>query len=383
MFQIETSFAIALCMAEKKENPNAFKNWINPKVALKIQKAVAGIYPDLNSKTFQFEVQGLEKLELKARVQLIREALFKTLPADFPKACKILLQSVDKADIRGFELWPYTEFIQTHGLSHFEESLEALEFLTERFTAEFAIRPFIAHAPEKTYKALLKLSTSSNHHVRRWCSEGSRPLLPWGQKLTIAVKDPSQGLNILEKLKYDEELYVRKSVANHLNDISKHHPDLVVKTLKGWNQKAPAKHQEKIQWITRHALRTLIKKGHAPTLKLLGVDSKPAIKFQSLKLNKKTFAENETLLMSFDIQSLKKQKLIIDYVIHYQKANGSLSAKVFKLKVLEVGKNETIRIEKKHVLRKVTTRKHYPGPHKLGIQINGQSLGILNWDLKA
>ncbi len=370
-----------------QENKNAFKHQINHDVVKKIAKALSEQEKTFESSKFIHLNKKIQNLELKARVQLISQSLAQCLPASYPQALKIILKSCGSKDpalmLSGFELWPYTEFIQTYGLHHFKISMNALSKLTLLFTAEFAVRPFFVKYEKETYTYLLKLTSSKNVHHRRWASEGSRPLLPWGLKLQNAVKNPERGLLILEKLKFDKELYVRKSVANHLNDLSKSHPDLVIATLNRWLKTAPAKHQKSILWIQHHALRTLIKRGYKPALKSIGYGNQPKLKIQSISLNQSTFKIGDTLHFKFKLKSLsqKTQKLVIDYSLHFRKRNGKTTEKVFKFKKVVLHTNETLVFEKNHNLKKITTRVFYSGLHCIEIQINGHKWIKKSWVL--
>ena len=368
---------------EKEENPSAFKHWISPALVKKIADAVTSAYPAFNAKAFSKISKDLKDLELKPRVLLIRDSLHMNLPADYPKAVKILLKAVDNSKLSGFDLCAFTEFVQTYGLDHFEISMKALYQLTQKFTAEFAVRPFIVKYPKETFSLLLKWSEDPSEHIRRWTSEGSRPRLPWGMKLHGSIKDPKDGIKILSNLKFDESLYVRKSIANHLNDIAKDHPDLVIQTLKVWRKGCPEKHLAKLDWIQKQALRSLIKAGYKPALKLMGYGEDALIKVGNLKLNKKKFLMNDVIAFEIEMTSTiaKAQTIAIDYVIHFQKANKKLSPKVFKLKVIELKGKETFVLKKNHPIRPVTTRKHYPGLHKIEIQINGNILASADWHL--
>ena len=368
-----------------KENPNAFKHQLNLDVVKKMAKAISEQTKNFDSTQFIGLNKDIHTLELKARVRLISDSLGKCLPANYPEALKIILATCKNTKLTGFEFWPYTEFIQTYGLDHFKISMNALSKLTVLFTAEFAVRPFFIQHEKASYAYLLKLTKSKNVHLRRWASEGSRPLLPWGLKLQNAVKDPKSGLQILEKLKFDQELYVRKSVANHLNDISKSHPDLVVKTLNRWLKTSPKTHKESILWIQHQALRTLIKKGHAPALKSIGYGETPKIQIPNMILNQSTFKIGETLHFKFNVQSQssKTQNLVIDYCVHFKKSNGGNSEKVFKLKKISLKPKENISIEKKHSLKQITTRVYYTGVHFIEIQINGKKWIKKSWTLSA
>jgi DNA alkylation repair enzyme len=358
------------------ENPSAFKLWMNDRVVNKIGKAIKAEYAAFDLKEFSKVSKELGPLELKARVLAITAGLKKTLPPEYKKALNILVKSMKTGDLSGFELWPVSEYISQFGLDHFDESLKAMYQLTQRFTAEFAVRPFLNKDHQKVLKTLDGWTEDKSSHVRRWISEGTRPLLPWGAKIHAFIKDPSHTVSFLEKLRHDEELYVRKSVANHLNDISKHHPQVVVETLSKWLKDVPAEHQPKIDWIKRHALRTLIKKGHPGALKLMGVQGKAKVKVGELKLSQKTYKLNDKLSFELAVTSTfaQKQKLVVDYAIDFIKANGKLGQKVYKLKTFEIGAKETVTLAKSHSLKPITTMKYYSGKHHVKIQVNGEKI---------
>lgn len=369
---------------DSDNNPNAFKLWINHKLVLKMAQALQQTYPDFDKNKFILVSRELDPLELKPRVLLIRDQLYSQLPKDYKKALKILLETLHTETLSGFDLWPYTEYIQTYGLDSPELSLKALRQITTRFTGEFAVRPFLKKYPEQTLSFLATCAQDKNVHVRRWASEGSRPRLPWGERLHEFVKDPRPTLAILENLKYDPELYVRKSVANHLNDIAKDHPEVVAETLKKWQKAAPLEHQKNIDWILRHALRTLIKQGHPKALSLIGADRDAKVKVGNLKLAKTRLRMNQKLEFSFFIQSQAKkpQKLVVDYIIHHMKSNQETSAKVFKLKSFTLAAGEKIEIKKNHSIKPITTRRYYPGVHILEIQVNGRVYARSKWQLQ-
>ena len=186
-------------------------------------------------------------------------------------------------------------------------------------------------------------------------------------------------------LKHDEALYVRKSVSNHLNDISKDHPELVVKTLKRWAKEAGPENEERIRWITHRALRTLIKKGDAEALSAVGVSSKPKVKISGFNVDKSTYKLGDRLNFGFELRSATKenQTIVIDYIIHFRKSNRMTSAKVFKLKRLELAGGTWLDISKAHHLKRVTTRVHYPGAHAIEIQVNGNVMARADWNLKV
>lgn len=368
------------------ENKNAFKNWINKDLVHRIAMHLGFHNPQFNSKKFIAIEKELHRFELKGRVHLIRDGLHQNLACSYPKALDLLLKAVTNPHpqykpLMGFDLWPFMEYIQKYGIDDFKESLKALYLLTPKFTAEFAIRPFLIQRPKETLCVLEKWAHDENHHVRRLVSEASRPRLPWGEVLREFVEDPRPTLKLLDILKYDDELYVRKSVANHLNDITKTHPKLVLRTLKQWDRKSPKIHQAKIQWITRHSLRTLVKAGDLEALSLLGFDTKAKVQFKDFKLKSYSIQPGNYLEFEFTVQSTKKASVVIDYAIHYKKANGSNSPKVFKLSNKELLPKKEVAMTKKHSFKPVTTRKLYPGVHFLEILINGKSMGKIKFNL--
>lgn len=324
----------------------------------------------------------LETLEMKARVQIIRDELRRQLPNDFSKALPLLLLSAQNEKLQGFDFWPYTEFVQTYGLDHPNISLDALRELTKVFTSEWAVRPFIKRYPDITMKFLERSAQDKDANVRRWASEGSRPRLPWGERLQDFVNDPLPTLPILEKLKFDPELFVRKSVANHLNDIAKDHPDYVVDILNRWKSEASVNNLPKIEWTIKQSLRTLIKNGHPHALKLIGAE-KVKIEIHNFKIKQKKIRLGERLEFEMEIHSRSNldQKLVIDYIVHFVKANNKTASKVFKLKTVQLPPEGILKIEKSHHLKKITTREYYPGLHRLELQVNGVTSNNQDWIL--
>jgi 3-methyladenine DNA glycosylase AlkC len=259
-----------------------------------------------------------------------------------------------------------------YGLDDFDVAMGAMYQITKRHTAEFAIRPFLRRYPERTLAVLHQWVEDESPHVRRLVSEGTRPRLPWAGRLDAFIADPTPTLALLERLKDDPSAFVRKSVANHLNDISKDHPQLVIDTLTCWREDAGA---ERL-WIIRHALRTLVKKGDPAALALLGFD-RPQVSLRDMRIEPDHIRLGDSLVFSFTLQSEsdEAQNLIIDYLIHFVKASGQTSPKVFKLSTRELSARESIYIQRKHAIKPITTRSYYSGEHRIEIQVNGQVLG--------
>jgi 3-methyladenine DNA glycosylase AlkC len=248
--------------------------------------------------------------------------------------------------------------------------MNALYEMTRRFTAEGAIRAFIQRYPDKTLVRLAIWAGDQNCHVRRLVSEGTRPRLPLAPRLPDFVEDPRPVIALLDTLKSDPELMVRRSVANNLNDIAKDNPALVVETLKSW-QKID---DPGTAWIIRHASRTLVKQGNKDVLGLLGYPPGVAIKVSGVELSGSHIPIGDDLTFKICIQSNADaaQNLMVDYIVHHMKANGKLAPKVFKLAKKKLSGRETLQLSKKHSFRPLSTRKYYPGEHLLEIQINGK-----------
>ncbi|KYG62469.1 DNA alkylation repair protein [Bdellovibrio bacteriovorus] len=376
-------------MPQKKKatEETAFKNWINKDLVERIARHIQKHESDFDVKSFVALSAKLSALEMKPRVHLIRDELKKHLPQDYKKSLAILLKATLEPKkglepLSGFDLWPFLEFIQTYGLEHTKTSLAALYQLTQVFTAEWAVRPYLIHHEKETLAQLMKWTKDKNTHVRRWVSEGSRPRLPWGEQLKHFIKDPAPTIKLLENLKYDEELYVRKSVANHLNDISKDHPALAVKIATKWKKEAPAKHQAKIDWIVRHALRGQLKKGDPAALKLLGYGTDTKVQLKNLKIEDNTVTVGNHLVFSFELHTGSNVNVMVDYIIHHRKAHGKTSPKVFKLSAKPLVAGQKHLFQKKHSFKVVTTRVYYPGEHVLEIMVNGKNLGKIPFQLK-
>lgn len=367
------------------DNENAFKNFINSDVVKLISSEIKKYDKKFSTQNFEKIIPKLKSLELKDRVLLVTQGMADNFSKSYLENIKVIKQVIKNSNLKGFQLWPFSEYISQFGLPHFKESMDAMYELTQKFTAEFAVRPFIIQDHQKVLSYFETLTSDPNVHIRRWVSEGTRPLLPWGQKIITFVDHPQLALKLLEELKYDEELYVRKSVANHLNDISKSHPLLLIELMNKWQKECPTEHSLKIAWIKKQALRTLIKKGHPGALKLMGVNGKGKILLKGFKLDKKAYQLNDKLTFQFEIvsQGKSKQSLVIDYGIDFLKANGKLGRKIFKLKHIELDAGSSIKITKSHSLKAITTMKFYSGKHQLSLQVNGISLETLQFNFKV
>lgn len=353
-----------------------FKNELSAEKARIIGAALRRAHPAFSMPRFSKGLEAaLEPLELKQRMIHIAERIESCLPEDPRVMFPVLTDSLasDDTGLRGFLVWPLTEIVARRGLGHFKESMTALEEMTKVFTGEFAIRPFLRNHPEKALKQLHAWCGHPNEHVRRLVSEGSRPLLPWGGNLMELLAPPYPTLGLLEKLRLDPSDYVRLSVSNHLNDFSKHHPELVVSTLSRWIRENPD--DPRLGKIARHASRTLLKAGHSGAMELLGYGSAKALEVEEFHLSHKKVNLGGSLDYRIVIRntSKKPQKVMFDYAIHHRKANGGLSPKVFKGRVKELAPGERWEIRAKHPVRVITTRVYHAGVHRFEPRLNGKA----------
>ncbi|SKA47706.1 3-methyladenine DNA glycosylase AlkC [Chitinophaga eiseniae] len=320
----------------------------------------------------------LETRELNGRLRHTAMMLGKHLPGDYKKAVAVLQKAAPSLKT-GYTALVLPDFVALYGKDHFDLSMEVLQYFTTLGSAEFAIREFLKADFARTLTVMKKWARHDDHHVRRLASEGSRPRLPWSFKLDAVIKDPSLTRDILESLKTDETLYVRKSVANHLNDISKDNSAYMLQLVKGWDTQHPH-----TGWIIKHASRTLIKKGDKDSLSVFNFEKQVKIKLAQFKLSAAVIRLGDALTFTFQLKSEKTspQKLVIDYVVHYPKSSGELSQKVFKLKELTLQPGELLSFSKKQVFKDMTTRKHYAGKHLISIQVNGKIYGEQAFQLK-
>jgi 3-methyladenine DNA glycosylase AlkC len=353
----------------------------NPEKIEKLGNEILTVYPDFNALAFQQSVVSeFPKLELKARIGHIAKCLCQYLPEDYPRAIDILLSALPEPcnrhlsdnDYGDFIYASFSHFVAEYGCtpSHLTTSLQALEEITTRFSAEFAIRSFLIHFPVETFQKMLTWASHPHYHVRRLASEGSRPNLPWGIKTNLTTEAT---LPILEILYTDSTRFVTRSVANHLNDIAKKDANLVLGLLQKWKN-SELQNTEEMNFIINHSLRSLVKQGHPPTLHFLGFEANPKIKISQFEITKFVLFD-DYLSFSFEIHAQAEAKLLIDYAVIFQNNQGALkSRKVFKIKQFKVNKGESITIEKRQQMRKfMTTRKLYPGIQGFELQINGKT----------
>lgn len=333
----------------------------------------------------------LDELSLRGRTDAVTGALLadiRQLPdPGYPTAARIFRSALSEAGFTGWILWPVSEAAVTLALESdadldprrdFDDCLALLAELTPRLTGEFAIRRLLAADLERSLQVIQGWTGHSDEHVRRLASEGTRPYLPWAVRVPAVVLHPEASLPILDALYRDPSEYVRRSVANHLNDLARHAPEVVVATAAGWLAAPDAN----TAWVVRHGLRTLIKKAHPGALALQGF-APASLAVTGPRLDRSSVALPGELAFDFEVANTGNgdARLAIDYVVHYAKANGRQSAKVFKIAALTLAAGETRILSKRHSFRPMTTRVHHPGVHAVELQINGIRHGHAEFEL--
>ncbi|MDR2834374.1 MAG: DNA alkylation repair protein [Streptococcaceae bacterium] len=248
--------------------------------------------------------------------------------------------------------------------------------ITPYVSCEFAVRPFIRENEGKMMKIMLDWATSPDEHLRRLASEGCRPMLPWTAALPKFKENPSPILPILENLKADDSLYVRKSVANNLNDISKNQPELVIEIAKRWYGD-----NKNTDWIVKHATRTLLKKGNPEALSIFGYEHGHEFVIEDFNVEPKIVQKDGNIEFAFTIKVDEPKKVRLEYAIDFMKKNGKLNRKVFSI---SEGLFETDRsYDKKHSLKDMSTRKHHVGLHRLALIVNGIERELVEFELEG
>jgi 3-methyladenine DNA glycosylase AlkC len=331
------------------------------------------VYPDFCCIPFQefiFDAKWNDKA-LKARIRTITNALHRFLPESFEQSIVILKKIAPR--FGGLEALFIPDFVEKYGLEHYQTSLQALEYFTRYSSAEYAVRPFILKYPEAMMAQMFIWSQSDNEHVRRLASEGCRPRLPWAFALSEFKKDPQPLLIILEQLKDDHSEYVRRSVANNLNDISKDNPEVVIRVAQRWLREKYNANNNNRQRLVKHACRGLLKQANPIILSLFGFHRPKNIKIIGFKADDVVIM-GEKLLFSFTLSSREVLgKLRVEFAIDFMKKNGSLAGKIFQISESNITTNSK-QIAKQFDFKKISTRKYYPGMHHLSVIVNGRLL---------
>jgi 3-methyladenine DNA glycosylase AlkC len=315
--------------------------------------------------------QDLGDLELKARIAAIARRLEAGLADDYRSALATVI-AVARAEppIEGFGAWALCTFVEVFGADDPEASLPAMEHLTKRASCEFAVRPFLEHHWNAAHDQLVMFTGSDDEAVRRLPSEGTRPRLPWGMRVPRLIEDPGPGLALIDRLRHDPSPTVRRSVANHLNDVAKDHPDLVAAVARRWASEDPAVDMT----MVAHGLRTLVKQGHLDALDVLGFTTRPSVDVVEFSVEPAVVTMGDHVRLDATLRSTgsSSQRLIVDFVIHHVNASGGSSPKVFKWTKQDLRPGETVTIRKRRLIRHASTRTYHRGTHLVELQVAGQ-----------
>lgn len=374
----------------------SFKNMYNEQFFDKFAKDLKLVIGDFDVCEFVSQImdEEWENRGYKQRIVHIATILKKFLPADYREAIAKILELLDcvketlpdfsKIDDKNFGLLTLEygavldNYIEQYGLDDYETSIKAIEKITQFTSCEFVTHSFIVKYEDRMMEQMLVWSKHEDWGVRRLASEGCRPRLPWAMALPNLKDNPAPIIPILENLKNDRSRFVRVSVANNLNDIAKDNPEMVIDLAKKWKGES-----ENVDWVIKHGCRTLLKQGNPEVMKLFGFDSVKNVGVEKFQFSKPEVVVGNSLEFSFNLlnNNNKKVKIRLEYGVYYQKANGALTKKVYKISEKVYAGNSVTQITRKHSFRVVTTRKFYLGLHQVAVIINGNELEKHDFEL--
>lgn len=328
----------------------------------------------------------LAALGVHARLEVIADGLAAQLPTPFLEMADALeaampapLDPARKDDDFGRFIHAVPGVLAVrHGLSdHPHRALDLLHAATKRFSMEYAIRPFLNRWPDLVLERMQDWVSDPHYHVRRLVSEGTRLRLPWGMGITL---DPLRPLPLLDRLHSDPTRFVTRSVANHLNDLSRPHAEAVLEQLRAWRA-AGVQGAGELDWMTRHALRTAVKRGEPQALAHLGYRSDLPV--SAVLTAPKAVRIGEVLSFDVTLHSPEAGPVLVDYRLRMHRDTGS-AEKVFKLRAGKIGPKAPLRLSKRHPLKgNATTFRLHPGPHAIILQVNGRDVAEAAFDLLA
>lgn len=363
---------------------NLLKDIYSPAFYNRLSDSLAHSVPGFDNAKFIKAIfgNGFEGMELKERMKHTARVLHTFMPAGYKGTADLMKTIIQRLRADGFrdqmlEFMFLPDYIETFGIDDYKESVKALGYITQFVSCEFSVRPFIIRYPDKMMAQMLQWSLHANEHVRRLSTEGCRPRLPWAMALPALKKDPAAILPVLENLKNDASEYVRRSVANNLNDIAKDNPDIVTGLAAKW--KGISKETDA---IIKHGSRTLLKQRHSAILEHYGLSGKHTA-LDAFTIVTPEIRTGDHLHFTFEIKNKHTlaQTIRLEYAVYYQKKNGSLSPKVFKISERVYQQGETVNIQRRQSFQLITTRKFHPGLHRLSIIVNGEEKAVKDFHL--
>ena len=349
-----------------------------PDVPRRIAAMVAAVDPAFDAEAFTAAaLDGHEPLALMDRGRHWGDALRAHLPAGDAEALAVLTASLGPVrppdgpgeGMTAFLYLPHSFVIGDHGLGCFEGAMAAQHALTQRFTAEFCIRPYLERHRDATLDRLAEWTADPSAHVRRLVSEGTRPRLPWASRLRDFQRDPAPVLDLIVRLRDDPSAYVRRSVANNLNDIGKDHPGLLVATARGWADGAGPERRR----LLRHALRGRIAAGDPDALAVLGHAPDAPADARITALEPATPRIGDSLRVVVEVANPGDAPA--DYAlrlrVRFARPGGRTGVRVFTLGERTVAPGGSVEVAARVSLRQHTTRTHHPGAHGLEVLVNG------------
>jgi len=361
------------------------KNIYNRQFFETFTRILKSIFPSFQDKNFLAAIHttGWQQMELKQRIRHISMTLGKFLPGTYKNQLKIIAGIVTQLQKgeehpNSFAWICLPDFIEIHGLAEVELSLDAMEKLTAFISCEFAVRPFLLADPETVMKRMLIWSKHPNENVRRFASEGCRPRLPWGKAIPAFKLNPAPILPVLENLKDDPSEFVRKSVANNINDIAKDHPGIVLDLIKKWKGRS-----KNTDWILKHGSRTLLRKADPAIYKQFGLSAAHSCELSAFKLGKKEIKIGDTISVAFVLtnKSVTRQLVRLELAVHYMKSSGTTTRKLFKLSEKMFSPGLQNHFTRNINFKDLTTRTHYVGRHAIGVVVNGREMATKHFNV--
>jgi len=358
---------------------------LDPGVVARLRDSLRAVAPGLQLSALTEAEHAVPGERLRDRVNIVRDALLDDVPAGLPAAQRLVLDVLKVPQFGGWMIWPTSEFVTARALesgttTDFDTAMDVLAQLTIGFSSEFAVRELLIARPERSLGIMRSWTDHENEHVRRLATEGSRSYLPWARRVPWLIAHPDATREIIDAIYRDPAEYVRRSVANHLNDLSRVDPALVAEIGRGWHGEPDAN----TPWVLRHGLRTLVKKGDPESLSLLGYTG-DRLRMSRPRLSSPTVPQGGALEFSAVVTNdgSTEAAVAIDYSIGFLRANGAVSPKTFKLASRRLAPGESVVVTKTHSFRPITTRAYYPGRHYVTVQANGNLSPAADFTLEA